>query len=108
MKKRLIAALIGIVLGVFLYGVADKRTNYIDSGSVNEYANVICWGTDVNTFEGDGLCADIIQTHCEYGCPLIGRLPSEYLAFDFSLRLGNIDRQFRVNFYKVIYPKEAK
>jgi hypothetical protein len=55
MKKRLIAAAIGIVLGVFIYAIAHKESNFTPGQYQGSY---MCWGTlDTNKgSQGVGLC----------------------------------------------------
>jgi hypothetical protein len=107
-KRRLIAAFLGIVLGLFLYGIAEKRAAYMGGEYNNEYANVVCWGQDVNTFEGNGLCLDFIHTHCAMPLCQSSGGSLEWFSFTISWQIGSIDKQFRVETYTVIYPSEEE
>jgi hypothetical protein len=65
MKKRLSAILIGIALGIFLYGIASKYFDYM-SYELSEQSNqdyLTCWGVNAETSLGNGLCIRYSYTY---------------------------------------------
>jgi len=51
MKKRQFAVLFGILLGLFLYGIASKNEDYYHT-----WDHSICWGVNADSQLGNGIC----------------------------------------------------
>ena len=109
MKKRLIAACLGLALGVFLYVVAEKKYEYMGNKYNNNIVDRLCWGQDVYTFEGNGLCIEYIASHCAMPyCMADISLIHDWAAIDISLQIESTDYQSRFNFFRVVYPDDEE